>query len=305
MKRIASIVSMTALLAPIGCKHKDNAPPLAASASAAAALPSGPVLPVASGAPTVNEFEGEVGLVAKGKLAGNEAQPVTLTLQVKGGKLRVEVPESLTKARELGRASLLVQPADKKAYALLDAKKQAILLELDKLAEQATALSARARPPSSANAPAAPPHLEKTGKFDTVAGTKCEIWRFKQGKSGGEACIAEQATPWLQLPVGPQTPSEISWLSEVADGKHLPLRFVSTENDVDQGRVEVTRIEQKTLPASLFEVPADYAVLSLEQMMASIMGGLGSPRLPPGLRLPPGVKLPPSTKAPAGAAPHK
>jgi len=302
MKRIAPIVWMMALLAPNACKHKDNAPPLAASASAGAPLPNAPGAPAASTSPSVSDFEGEVGLLVNGKLSGSDA-PLTLTLRVKGGKLRLDVPESLTKARELGPASLLVQPADKKAYALLDAKKQAVLFDLDKLAEQAKTFGARARPAGAANPTGAPPQLERTGKFDTVASTKCEIWRFKNGKNAGEACIAEQATPWFQFPVAPQAPSEIAWISELADGKHLPLRFVATEKDVEQGRVEVTSIQQKPLPASLFEVPADYTVLSLEQMMAAMMGGLGGPRLPPGLRLPPGVKPPSGVKLPPSAAP--
>src|SRR6478735_11147984 len=99
MKRIASIVSLFALLASNACKHKDNAPSLAASASARATLPSAAVL---APAPSVGEFEGEVGLLAKGKMTGSDAAPLALTLQIKGGKLRVDVPESLTKARELG-----------------------------------------------------------------------------------------------------------------------------------------------------------------------------------------------------------
>ena len=292
---------MTALLAPSACKHKDNAPPLAASAAAAAPLAS----TVASAAPSVGDFEGEIGVLVKGKLSGNDAVPLTLTLRVKGGKLRVDVPESLAQLRALGPASLLVQPADKKAYAILDAKKQAVLFELDKLAEQAKAFGAQARPAGSSDPAGAIAHLERTGKFDTVANTKCEIWRFNQGKNAGEVCIAEQATPWFQFPVGPQAPSEMSWVSEIADGKHLPLRFVATEKNVEQGRMEVTSIEQKQLAASLFEVPADYTVLSLEQMMSSLMGGLGGPRLPPGLRIPPGLKLPPGMKAPPGAAPPK
>jgi hypothetical protein len=307
MKRIASIVSMGALFALGACKHKDNAPAPAASASAAAPLSSSAPLPHAeNAAPSSSEFEGEVGLLASGKMSGSEAAPLALTLRVKGGKLRVDLPESFTKARDLGPGYLLVLPADKKAYAILDAKKQAVLLDLDKLAEQAKAATTRARPGAgAANANAPAPHLEKTGKFDTVAGTKCEIWRYNQGKNAGEACIAEQGTPWFQFPAAPQMPAEISWISEIADGKHLPLRFVAIEKNVEQGRVEVTSIDQKALPATLFDVPSDYAVLNLEQMMASMLGGLGGAGLPPGLKLPPGVKLPPGIKLPPAITPPK
>lgn len=306
MKRIASAVAVVAALAPNACKHKDNAPPLAGSAAVATPLPGVNASPPAeSSAPGVSDFEGEIGLLAKGKFSGNDATPLSLTLRVKGGKLRVDLPEAVTNAHGLGPAYLLVQPAEKKMYAILDAKKQAVLLEFDKLAEQAKRFGVQARGGDPAKADVAAPRLEKTGKFDTVAGTKCEIWRVIHTKVSGEACIADHATPWFQLPTVPQAASEMSWVSEVADGKHLPLRFVTMAKNVEEGRLEVTSIKQKTLPTSLFELPADYAVLSIEQMMASIMGGLGGTRLPPGVRVPPGVKLPPGFKLPPGVAPPK
>jgi len=305
MKRIASTVAVIAALAPSACKHKDNAPPLAGSASAVGPLPGVNVPSTAeSTAPGVSDFEGEIGLLAKGKFSGGDGTPLSLTLRVKGGKLRVDVPEAITNAHGFGPAYLLVQPAEKKTYAILDAKKQAVLLEFDKLAQQAKGFGA-AQGGNPSKAGVAAPRLEKTGKFDTVVGTKCEIWRFSQEKTSGEACIAEQATPWFHVPTVPQAAAEMPWVSEIADGKHLPLRFVSTAKNGEEGRIEVTSIQQKALPTSLFELPPDYAVLSIEQMMASLMGGLGGTRLPPGVRIPSGAKLPPGFKLPPGVAPPK
>jgi len=303
MKRIVSVCSMVAWLGPVACKHKDNAPPPTASAVVAAAA-SGVSSPSAPSdqAP----FEGEIGLRASGKLAGNDSAPLDLTLRIKDGKLRVDLPESLTKAQGVGTAYLLVQPTEKKAYAVLEAKKQAVLLELDKLAEQAKAFGARGRPPGTAagTAPSAPPHLEKTGRADTVAGIKCDIWHISHAKVEGDACIAEQTVSWFQLPPSlGQAPTELAWLSQIADGKHLPLRFVTIEKSVERGRVEVTRVERTPLVASLFEVPADYPVINLEQMVAAMLGGFGGAGLPSGLALPPGVKLPPGLKVPPRTAP--
>jgi len=300
MKRIASLLSIGFLLTPFACKHEDNAPPLAHSASAPAALASTPVLPQGNGAaPAASDFEGEIALLAKGKFAEDEAKPLELRLQIKGGKVRIELPESLTNARGFGPAYLLVQPQDKKAYAVLESKKQAVLLEFDKLAERAKTFAARSYPGAGASAGKSagqPARLERTGKSDTVADIKCEIWHYDQGKSAGDACIAERETPWLLFPVDPgQASAELSWVSAVADGRHFPLRFVATEKNVERGRIEVTSIQQKPLPQSSFTLPADYAVVSLEQMMGSMLGGAG---LPPGIKLPPGVKLPPGIAVP-------
>ncbi|HKO52982.1 MAG TPA: DUF4412 domain-containing protein [Polyangiaceae bacterium] len=300
MKRIAPLLSIGWLLTSLACKHEDKAPPLAHSASVATPLASAPVLPpVDSSAPSASDFEGEIALLAKGKFAQSEGKPLELKLQIKAGKLRVELPDSLTNARGLGPAYLLVQAQDKKAYAVLESKKQAVLLEFDQLAEQAKVLGARARPAAGKSAPP-PPRLERTGKFDTVADTKCEIWHYNQGNSAGDACIAERATPWLQFPIDPagQAPAELSWVSALADGKHFPLRFVATEKDVERGRIEVIRIQQKSLPASSFELPAGFAVLGLDQMIGSMLGGLPGAGLPPGSKLPPGLKLPPGIKLP-------
>ena len=293
MKRIATpIVSLVVLLAISGCKHKDNPPPTAASTTptlARSAVTPGAV----SAVPAVKDFEGEIGLLASGKFADKD-EPLMLTLRVKSGKARLDLPESLTQARGFGPAFLLLQPVDKKAYAVLEARKQAVLIDIDQLAEQSRAFGVHPQP-NSAAAPK-PARLEKTGKSETVAGIPCDLWRFSQGKAGGEACIAEQETTWLQLP---NAPAQLSWLTPIADGKHLPLRFVSTERNVERGRIEVTRVQRESLAASLFELPADYAIVSLEQMVASMLGGLGGPRIPPGMKLPPGIK-PPAAKGPTG-----
>ena len=142
---------------------------------------------------------------------------------------------------------------------------------------------------------ARPPQVDKTGKTDTVAGYKCEIWHIVSEKSVGDLCIAEQGTSWFHIPLS-GAPAEYAWASEITDGKHFPLRFVASENGVEQGRVEVTSIQKKALHAEQFQVPTGYAVLNLEQMLGALMGGIpgGMPGMPPGMPagLPSGFVLP-------------
>ena len=299
MNRIASVVTLVGLLAPLGCKQKQHAPTLAGSA--VAPLKAAPVRPAAE--PLAGHFEGEVAVLAHGKFAGKDGAPIALKLLTKDGKLRVDVPDNLTATRGLGKAYLLAFPAEKKLYAILAEKKQAVLLELDKLAGQASAFGSRAKA-NGGSMPAAQPRVTKTGKVDTVAGIECEIWHYAQEKSEGDACLAEQETPWFQLPSGSASP-ELVGLSPIADGKHFPLRFIWSEQGVERGRVEVTRVARKALAASEFELPADYTVLTLDQMMDSMLGGLGLPRglelRPGGLQLPPGVQSSPGPDLPSAA----
>jgi hypothetical protein len=292
--RSALVLSLFAL---VGCKAKDQA---AAAAASGAALASGAVLPAAAANPglgVLDGFEGEIGVSAKGKLAGKDgsATPGNFTLLVKDGKFRFDVPEGIAGAQAMGKAYVLVMPADKKLYAILDDKKQAVLIDLDKLATQAKSFGGGAAAAHHEPSNATPPQIEKTGKTDTVAGYQCEIWHVVSAKSTGDLCIAEQGTSWFHIPLS-GVPAEYAWAAEITDGKHFPLRFVASENGVEQGRIEVTSIQKKALPADQFQVPAGYAILNLEQMLGAMLGGM--PGMPPGMPgmpagLPSGFVMPP------------
>jgi len=280
-----------ALLAAPACKK--NVPPLAGAAASASAAAAG-AAPAGSSLAILQGFEGEVTLHAQGKTSAKDAtaKDVTVALLVKDGKFRVDLPEELTGSRELGKTFVIVKPAEKKLLAVMDAKRQAVLLDFDKLASQAQAMSRMHPSPGGPGAGAEPPPvMQKTGKTDTVAGYKCEVWHIAHGSSAGDLCIGEQGTSWFHIPlVG--LPAAYAWASEITDGNHFPLRLVLSENGIEHGRLEVVSIQKKALPAADFEVPAGYNVLDLEQMMGAMMGGMhGMPGMPPGAMpsgMPPG-----------------
>ena len=105
----------------------------------------------------------------------------------------------------------------------------------------------------------------------------------------GTVCVAEEGFSWLSLPMAALNgvPTEHMWMAELLDGKHFPLRFVGYGPDgvKETGRVEVTKIDKKTLPASDFEVPPTYAVIDIGQMfrgpgaMGGMPGGMGGIRV--------------------------
>jgi len=164
MQWTKSVALAVALFASIACKQERNGTP------APAASPSGGVPLASAEARPVTDFEGEIVVVATGKFAGSGGAPLNLTLLAKDGKLRIDLPDSITFDRGFGKAHLLALPADKKLYAILDTKKQVVLLELDKLAEQAKAFTARDRHlPGASPTPGSPAQLTKTDKVDTVA----------------------------------------------------------------------------------------------------------------------------------------
>jgi hypothetical protein len=258
----------------------------------------------------IDGFEGEIDVTAKGDKPAEA--PVALGLLIKSGKIRVDIPEGLTKsgAGPLGANAKgygIFDSAAKKIDVVLDSSKQVIVIDLNKVGEQMKGLSAPAEPEHGNAAPPkeTPPKVTKTGKYDTVAGYKCENWDVASDHRQGTVCVAEEGFSWLSLPMAALNgvPTEHMWMAELLDGKHFPLRFVGYGPDgvKETGRIEVTKVDKKTLPASDFEVPPTYAVIDIGQMFRGLgaMGGMGGMpggmgRMPGGM--PSGYPMPPHHK---------
>jgi hypothetical protein len=236
--------------------------------------------------PLLDGFEGEVDVSGKGDKPTDT--PVSIALMIKGGKIRADIPEQLAKsgAGPLaggGKGYGILDSAAKKVYVVLDSNKQVIEIDLDKAAEHLknfTPPGQRPEPGAAAPPKAAPPKITKTGKFDTVAGHKCENWDVATDHRQGTVCIAEEGFSWLSIQASVLTgmPPDRQWMGELLDGKHFPMRFVGYGPDgtTETGRIEVTKIDKKTLPASQFEYPPEYTLIDLEQMMRGFgMGGMG------------------------------
>jgi len=285
-----------ASVASAGCdKGKTAATDGEAGASSADGV--GATAAVSESPPLLDGFEGEVDVSGKGDKPTDV--PVAIALMIKGAKIRADIPEQLAKsgAGPLpggGKGYGILDSAAKKAYVVLDSNKQVIEVDLDKAAEHLKSFTPPGpRPePGAAAPPKAPPKITKTGKFDTVAGHKCENWDVATDHREGTVCIAEEGFSWLSIPASVLTgmPADRRWMGELLDGKHFPMRFVGYGPDgaTETGRIEVTKIEKKTLPASEFEYPPEYTLIDLEQMMRGFgmggiggMGGMGRPGMPP------------------------
>jgi hypothetical protein len=253
-------------------------------------------------------FEGEIGLVFKPGAKERNSKPVPpLTLLVKDSKMRVDVPAGMETTQALGsKAYAVLNAPEKKLYAVLDDRKQVLLLDLNKVGEQLKGLAPATKKERAPGGAAAhpPPKITKTGQMDKIAGYACENWEIADPEKGGKVsvCVADQGASWFQLPAA-SLPGEYAAMLELVDGKHFPLRLIAYEKDgSEEARVEVTKIEKKPLAAQMFEIPATYQVVSLEQMMGQMMSGAmrmgGAPGGKPGFALPPGVTLPPGMPRP-------
>jgi hypothetical protein len=205
-------------------------------------------------------------------------------------------------------AYLLGSPNDKKLHVILDAQKQALLIDTEKMESQLSAMGGGATGPGAG---AAAPALKKTGKADKVAGYSCEIWEVTDPASKAELCIAAENTAWFKFPIA-KLPEQYAWAAGLTDGKHFPLRVTTFDKGgAEAGRIELSRIEKKTLEAKTFEIPAGYQTVDLEAMMATMMQRFGGVRGRPGAPaiqgLPgavPNLQGLPVVPKPAGAAPE-
>ena len=232
------------------------------------------------------------------------AAPI-VRLQVKGKKLRFALPEGFEGGGPQidPKGYVVIDGAEKKLLAVSDEKRQVVIIPLDKVSEQMTQLGKAAAPEGEVKPGTKPAELKKTGKTDTVAGRSCEEWEITSGdKTKLLMCVSNEHASWLQLPtLG--LPSEHSWARQLMDGQHLPLRAISLEpSGKEKGRIELLRLEAKTLDDALFAVPADYKVIDLGEMMrgmATMLGGATPPGVGGQGAMPPGMagKLPPNFQA--------
>jgi len=313
MRSVALAVVLASSL--VACKKKPDPAVLAAASASVTAAPA--AAPAGSGASKFADFEGRIQLAVKGRLGGGADKPMDLSLGilVKDGKLRADVPAGVAPG-DAGPVYLIIEAEAKKVYAVMEAKKQAMLFDLEKLAPQLEAMAKRVTggAAGAAGTSAKPmPSGTMTGKDDKVAGYTCEIWQVTHEGKKMELCVMTDEHAWLKLPEA-ALPPQLGWAKELTDGRHIPLRYVAFDPDgKEAGRVELTSLEKRTLPAGDFEVPKGFVIVSFDQMMSGLGGLLGGgpgamKGLPPGLTLPPGMALPsgfPGMPKPKGDAAGK
>jgi hypothetical protein len=232
-------------------------------------------------------FEGEIDVTMR----DTEKRPpenMSMAFFVKGEKLRADLPEKFATQSPFGKGYVILDSPAKKLYFVSDAQKQVIVIDLNTSGEKLKGIGSPSHGGGGGARPEGPKTtLTKTGKFDTVAGYKCENWDVASDHRQGTICVAQEGVSWFHIPMT-GIPTEHVWMAELLDGKHFPLRFVGYDKDgvTETGRFEVTKIDKKTLPPSEFEYPPTYRIVDIAQMFAGMgaMGGMpGRPGMPPGM----------------------
>ena len=227
----------------------------AAAVSSASTTSAGSIVDKALSFLSGGPFEGAITMSMTD--AGKPAE--TLTYMVKGEKMRFDRPTGPDPGY------VIVDGPAKKFISVDEKKKLAIEMTMDGMQGMAGGHAAAA-------AAAKKPTIDKTGKMETIAGYSCEDWKITEDNGEkSEACMAKGiAFPSMGRAQG--------WMADLMDQKVFPLRVVTDDpSGKEKSRMEVTKIEKKSIDDSQFQVPAGYKTQSMEEMMKSFGAAMGHP----------------------------
>jgi hypothetical protein len=265
-----------------GCKGKSSGGADGGAAAATAPAESNPLA-------MLNGFEGELSFALKDVSKNRPTPEVTqVLLQIKNEKVRAELPQSIG-SKPVPKGYAVLSAPEKKLSVVMDEQKQIVVVDLNAMGEQLKSFGAGMPKGTKASGDKhepskPPPKVTKTGVTDKVAGFSCENWEVaEESRKVATLCITDQSASWFRLPLT-GIPTEYAWALELMDGKHFPVRMIGydSKTGAEQGRVELTKLEKKTLAASLFDMPAGYKVVDVGSMLAQLggMGAMGAPGAP-------------------------
>ncbi len=218
----------------------------ASSTSTTGATGAGSIVDKALSFLGAGPFEGAITM----NMTNAAGKSESMTYEVKGDKMRFDRPA--------GPEPGYVIIDGSKATSVDDAKKIAIVMDMSSAPMPATA------------APVKKPTIEKTGKTETVAGYSCEDWKVTEDNgSKTDACVAKGIA-------FPSMGRAKDWTAELLAEKYFPLKAVTSDSTgKEKSRMEVTKIEKKSLDDSRFQVPAGYKVENMEDMMKAMGAAMG------------------------------
>ena len=222
------------------------------------------VLGGSAGLALAQSFEGVVAYKMSGKGAATE-----MTQMYKGGKSRTEISDR-------GQTTAMIMDASAQTMTILMPPQKAyMVMDMKRMGGGLGGLLGKGHSGSGAGAGAAGTLQQKvvaTGRKETIAGHECEYYVMGD-KGEAEVCSAKGMGMFMmgQSPMGGGAAS-LAGLSAMATGSDavklfadgfFPLKVVSIEGGKREVVMEATRVERKTIDASLFVPPADYKEMKM------------------------------------------
>jgi len=220
-----------------------------------------------AGPALAQNFEGIVAYKMAGKGAGGE-----MTQMYKGGKTRTEISDNK------GQTTAMIMDAGSQTMTvLMPPQKSYMVMDMKKMGQGLGGLLGHGRKDTGAGAGASGaagsiPKIVATGRKETVAGHECEYYVMGD-KGEAEVCSAKGMGMFMmnQSPMGGGA-AALAGLAALGTGSDaaklfadgfFPLKVVSLEGGKREVVMEATRVEKKTLDASLFVPPPDYKEMKM------------------------------------------
>lgn len=206
-------------------------------------------------------FEGKVSLA----MSSGKAKPQTLNYSIRQDALRIDIlaegGQSFATIMDMKKMEMILLMSEQKMY---------MVMPMKDTVEKAVA-----------KAEIKDPNIEKTGRTDTILGYKCDEYVNKEKNTTTEIWIAEGLGAFMGLGDnsggGMFGKKKIStgWEEKFKGKPGFPLRVVSRDNkNKETFRMEATKIEPGSLPASLFQPPAGWQKFQMPSM-GDMLKGLG------------------------------
>jgi len=207
-------------------------------------------------------FEGKVSLA----MSSGKGKPQILNYSIKQDALRIDIlaegGQSFASIMDMKKMEMIMLMSEQKMY---------MVMPMKDTVEKAVA-----------HAEAKDPNIEKTGRTETILGYKCDEYVNKEKNSTTEIWIAEGLGAFMGLGdnsgggmFGGRKKAAASWEEKFKGKPGFPLRVVTRDNKSKETfRMEATKIEPGSLPASLFQPPAGWQKFQMPNM-GDMLKGMG------------------------------
>jgi hypothetical protein len=231
----------------------------------------------AAPAPAVAQtgFEGIITFREYNKSDGTHSTMIQTT---KGNKVRLDGMGGSKGSMILdgdAHSMMMIEPDEKKYMTITQA-------DMDQMAAMMPPTAARGKNPRDAKNRDFKVDLKNTGRTETVAGTKCEVWHGSSTdtdgqKHEGEACIAKGVgfeaynlalnNPMANRMRNASVQNAMEQYKKVLSGGKGVLKMTDLDNGKSVVEMEAVKIEPKSVSDDAFKPPAGYTGQSMGQMM--------------------------------------
>lgn len=211
-------------------------------------------------------FEGKVTLA----MSTGKGKAQILDYSIKDSAIRIDLSaegQSFASIMDLKKMEMLMLMPQQKMYMIMPMK--------DKVEKAVDAAMAKET------------NVEKTGRTETILGYKCDEYVSKDGNTTTEIWIAEGLGAFMGLGSGGDNPmagmfggggkpkAAGGWEAKFKGKPGFPLRVITRDaKSRESFKMEATKIEPGSLPASLFQPPAGWEKFQMPDM-GGLMKGFG------------------------------